>query len=57
MSKPGMTPVTGKKPSKKTMTARSLSIHLDGPEKAYPVYPFSRRVFTERPRHNPFKDL
>lgn len=57
MAKPGITPKTGRRPRKRVISARSITFALDGPEKDYPVYPFSRRQFFERPTHNPFKDL
>lgn len=37
------------------ISAKTLVYALDGPEKPYPVYRFSRgRTFLERPKHNPF---
>lgn len=53
----GMQPVRGRKPHKKRISVRSASFALSGPEQPYPVYPFSRRQFFERPNHNPFKGL
>jgi hypothetical protein len=53
----GMQPVNGRKPHKKRISVRSASFALSGPEQPYPVYPFSRRQFFERPNHNPFKGL
>lgn len=57
MAKPGMTPVSGRKPRERKVSVKSLSQHVDGVEAPYPVYQFSRRVFIERKGHNPFKGL
>ena len=53
----GMQPVSGRKPLTRKISARSISHALSGAEKDYPVYPFSRRQFFEKPKHNPFKGL
>lgn len=59
MAKPGITPDSGmrKRPRRKVISMRSASFHVAGEEPPYPVYPFSRRVFVEKPNHNPFKGL
>ena len=57
MAKPGMQPVNGRKPLTRKISVRSISFALSGPEQPYPVYPFSRRQFFEKPNHNPFKGL
>ena len=57
MAIPGMQPVNGRKPLRKKISARSITFALSGPEQPYPVYPFSRRQFFEKPGHNPFKGL
>lgn len=57
MAKPGMQPVTGRKPVRRRISGKSISIALSGGEKPYPVYQFSRRQFIEKPGHNPFKGL
>lgn len=44
--------------TKRKTNIRSLVLAVDGPEKAYPVYQFSKdRKKLERPRHNPFAGL
>lgn len=50
-------PIPTKQPTQRRMSARSLVIALDGPERPYPVYRFSGRIFAERPKHNPFSGL
>lgn len=57
MAKPGITPSRGRKPRAQKITARSAVFHVAGSEQPYPVYQFSRRFFSERPKHNPFKGL
>jgi len=57
MAKPGMTPVSGRKPTTRKISAKSATHHLAGSEAPYPVYQFSGRVFLERPNHNPFGDI
>ncbi len=47
----------GRKPRTQRVSVRSVSLALSGPEQPYPVYHFSRRVFIERPGHNPFAGL
>ena len=46
-----------RKPVTRRLSGRALVMAIDGPEKPFPVYTFSRRVFIERPRHNPFRGL
>ena len=50
-------PVPQRKPVTRTLSGRSLAFAIDGRERPYPVYHFSRRTFQERPNHNPFKGL
>lgn len=47
----------GRKPMTRKISAKSIVHALDGPEKDYPVYQFSRRQFFEKPGHNPFAGL
>lgn len=47
----------GRKPTTRKVSVRSAAYALAGPEQEYPVYRFSNRIFLERPKHNPFKDL
>ena len=47
----------GRKPVTKKISLRSISHALSGPEQPYPVYPFSRRQFFEKPGHNPFSGI
>lgn len=54
---PGIPISRGRKPVRRVISAKSLVHAISGPEQDYPVYPFSRRQFFERPKHNPFKDL
>jgi hypothetical protein len=56
MAKPGITPTRGRKPIRQKVTIKSAAHHLAGQEQPYPVYQFSRRIFLERPGHNPFDD-
>jgi len=42
---------------KKSINVRAVVHALEGPEKPYPVYQFSRRRFIEKPKHNPFAGL
>ncbi len=56
MAKPGITPARGRKPQVRKVSVRSANFALAGPERDYPVYQFSNRVFVERPNHRPFKD-
>jgi hypothetical protein len=39
------------------MSVRSMVIALDGAQRPYPVYQFSRRFVYEKPKHNPFQGL
>lgn len=57
MSKPGMTAVSGRKPTQRKVSIRSVSHSVAGAEAPYPVYQFSRRQFIERKGHNPFAGL
>jgi hypothetical protein len=57
MAKPGMQPVTGRKPRTRKVSGRSAVFALAGQEPDYPVYTFSNRIFVEKPKHNPFKGL
>ena len=57
MAKPGMQPVSGRKPRTRKVSVQSASLALSGVEQPYPVYQFSNRAFIERPKHNPFKGL
>lgn len=59
MSKPGITPTSSmrRKPLARKISFASAVHHVAGVEKDYPTYRFSGRVFVERPKHNPFKDL
>jgi len=50
-------PVPQRKPRVKRLSGRSVAQAVAGTEQPYPVYQFSRRVFVERPKHNPFKGL
>jgi len=56
MSKPGITPTRGRRPRIQKVSIRSAAHNLAGAEQPYPVYQFSRRIFLERPGHNPFDD-
>lgn len=49
--------VNRRRPVTRNLSMRSLSYAVDGKERPYPVYHFSRRQFLERPNHNPFKGL
>ena len=53
----GQGPIPSKKPQTRRMSARSVVLALDGAERPYPVYRFSRRPVYERPKHNPFNGL
>ena len=59
MSKPGITPTSSmrRKPRTRQISMASAVHHIAGQEKDYPTYQFSGRIFSERPRHNPFKGL
>jgi hypothetical protein len=57
MSQPGITPAAGRPPQIRKISMRSAVFHIAGPEKDYPVYQMSNRVFLEKPNHNPFKGL
>lgn len=59
MAKPGIVPEPRmfKRPQQKRISMRSAVFHIAGEEPPYPVYPFSQRIFVERPNHNPFKGL
>ena len=50
-------PVPQRKPVTRNLSGRSVVHAIDGRERPYPVYRFSRRVFAEKPNHNPFKGL
>lgn len=50
-------PIPSKPPTKRKITVRSVVITVDGRERPYPVYRFSRQAFYERPTHNPFEGL
>jgi hypothetical protein len=54
MAIPGITPKRGRKPIIQKVSVRAASHALAGPEQPFPVYTFSRRIFIERPGHNPF---
>lgn len=56
MAKPGTPQIRGRRPRIQKVSIRSASHALAGTEQPYPVYQFSRRVFLERPGHNPFDD-
>lgn len=49
--------VNRRKPRVRTLSGRAIVHAIDGMERPYPAYKFSRRVFAEKPRHNPFKGL
>ena len=51
------TRIPRRRPVKRKLSGRSLAFAIDGNERPYPVYHFSRRRFLERPNHNPFKGL
>jgi len=53
----GMQPFIGRKPVRRTISIKSISIALSGPEEPYPHYQFSNRQFLAKPNHNPFKGL
>jgi len=53
-TRPGTARVTGRRPRIQKISLASASHHIDGPERPFPVYQFSRRVFLERKGHNPF---
>lgn len=44
-------------PRDRKVKLRALVFAIDGPERPYPVYRFSRATKIERPKHNPFKGL
>jgi hypothetical protein len=50
-------PIPSAPPKTRNISGRSLVMAIDGVEKPYPVYRFSRRPVYERPRHNPFSGL
>ncbi len=50
-------PVPQRKPVTRQLSGRSLAFAIDGRERAYPVYHFSRRTFSERPNKQTFKGL
>jgi hypothetical protein len=52
-----MMSIPRRKPRTRTLSGRALAQALDGNERPYPVYQFSRRQFFERPNHNPFRGL
>ena len=47
--------VPRRRPVTRKLSGRSVAHAIDGNERPYPVYHFSRRRFLERPNHNPFK--
>jgi len=47
--------VNRRKPVTRKLSGRSVVHAVDGTERPYPVYHFSRRRFLEKPGHNPFK--
>ena len=53
----GMQPVIGRRPVRRSISIKSISIALSGPEEPYPHYQFSNRQFFAKPNHNPFKGL
>jgi hypothetical protein len=57
MAKPGMQPVTGRKPLTRKISARSITYAVSGAEQPYDVYRFSGTSFVERPNHNPFNTV
>lgn len=46
-----------RKPKTTRTTAKALSVALDGREAPYPAWRLRGRIFMERAKHNPFKDL
>ncbi len=51
-------PTPTAKPRTKSFNLKALTVAIDGPEKAYPVYQFGRgKRFEEKPKHNPFAGL
>lgn len=50
-------PIPKTPPRQRRISVRSVVLALDGAERPYDVYRFSRRPFYERPRNNPFKDI
>lgn len=56
MAIPGIPSTKGRRPRIQKVSIRSAAHNLAGPEQPYPVYQFSRRIFLERPGHNPFDD-
>ena len=44
--------IPNRKPRNRKVGVRALVHVLDGPEKPYPVWRFSSRVFNEKPNHN-----
>jgi len=46
-----------KKPRTRELNIRNLVFAIAGPERDYPTYTFSNKVFVEKPTHNPFKNL
>jgi len=49
--------VNTKKPRTRVLSMKNLVFAVAGPEKDYPTYRFSGKVFVEKPKHNPFKNL
>ena len=49
--------VSTKKPRTRVLSIKNLAFAVAGPEKEYPTYRFSKKVFTEKPKHNPFVGL
>lgn len=55
MPTPGRLP--NRKPKVRKLSVRGISFAIDGKERPFPVYRFSRRPFFERPGHKPFTGL
>lgn len=56
MAIPGTPQIRGRRPRIQKISIRSAVQNVAGTEQPYPVYQFSRRIFIERPGHNPFDD-
>jgi len=50
-------PIPTATPKQRNMSAKSLVLSLDGPERPYPVYRLPLTDKYEKPRHNPFSGL
>lgn len=48
--------VNRRKPQVRNISGRSVVHAIDGPERPFPVYQFSNRVFPEKPNHNPYRN-